>query len=394
VPEKLQPPEPLRPDLRSEWLLDPRITFLNHGSFGAVPRCVFVEQTRWRLKIEGQPIELLGRRGQQLVEEAKRPVARWLGMQEENFGFVTNATEGVNAILRSLKFGPADELVTTTHVYHAVRQAMKYVAGQSGAAYREIEIPLPVRSSAQVEELVLAGLSSRTRLLVIDHITSPTAIVFPVERIATECARRGVEVLIDGAHAPGMRPLNVPQTGATYYAGNLHKWACAPKGSAFVWAHPDRRDAIHPLVVSHYLGEGFAREFSWQGTRDISSWLSVPRALEFMSELGWDRIMTHNHQMAAWAQQMLCESWDVEPISPIDGSMLGSMVTVPLPARFGLVNEAQTQALQQRLYDDYLLEVPLVRWGDRLLVRPCCQLYNTPEDYHRLADVVIKSELD
>jgi isopenicillin-N epimerase len=394
VPEKLQPPEPLRPDLKSEWLLDPRITFLNHGSFGAVPRCVFVEQTRWRLKLEGQPIELLGRRGQQLVEEAKRPVARWLGMQEENFGFVTNATEGVNTILRSLKFGSTDELLTTTHVYHAVRQPMKYVAGQSGAAYREIEVPLPVRSSEHVEQLVLAGLSSRTRLLVIDHITSPTAIVFPVERIAAECARRGVEILIDGAHAPGMVALNVPQTGATYYAGNLHKWACAPKGSAFVWAHPDRRDAIHPLVVSHYLGEGFAREFSWQGTRDISSWLSVPRALEFMSDFGWERIMTHNRQMATWAQQMLCESWDVEPISPIDGAMLGSMVTVPLPARFGLVNEPQTQALQQRLYDEYLLEVPLVRWGDRLLVRPCCQLYNTPEDYHRLADVVIKSELD
>jgi isopenicillin-N epimerase len=314
-------------------------------------------------------------------------------MQEGNFGLVTNATEGSNAILRSLKFGPADELLTTTHVYHAVRQAMKYVAGQSGAAYREIEVPLPVRSAEQVEELVVAGVSSRTRLLVIDHITSPTAIVFPVERIAAECARRGVETLIDGAHGPGMRPLNVPRTGATYYAGNLHKWACAPKGSAFVWARPDRRDAIHPLVISHYLGEGFAREFSWQGTRDISSWLSIPRALEFMSELGWERIMTHNHQMAAWVQQMLCESWGVEPISPMDGSMLGSMVTVPLPARFGQMNEAQTQSLQQRLYDEYFLEVPLVRWSDRLLVRPCCQIYNTPEDYRRLADVVNNSEL-
>jgi isopenicillin-N epimerase len=376
--------------LKSEWLLNSRITFLNHGSFGSVPKCVFDEQSNWRLRIEADPIETLARRGPELLEASKQSIARWLGMDAQDFGLVTNATEGINAILRSLKFGPGDELLTTTHVYHAVRQAMKYVAKQSGASYREIEVPLPVRSAGQIEELVLAGLSSRTRLLVIDHVTSPTALVLPVERIAAVCSCRGIDVLIDGAHAPGMLPLDIPQTNATYYAGNLHKWACAPKGSAFVWVRPDRQSAIHPLVISHHLGEGFSREFWWQGTRDYSTWLSIPCALEFMAQLGWKKVMNHNRAMAAWVQEMLCEAWGVEPISPIDGSMLGSMATVPLPAPFDGLTELQTQSLQQALYAEHQIEVPVVRWGDRTFVRPCCQVYNSTDDYRRLAECILQ----
>jgi isopenicillin-N epimerase len=385
---KLQPPDPIRADLKSEWLLDPKITFLNHGSFGSVPKCVLVEQTRWRLRIEADPIEMLTRRRDELLEVAKKAVGTWLRMEPNDFGLVSNATEGINAVLRSLKLGPGDELLTTTHVYHAVRQAMKYVAVQSGAAYREIEIPLPIESPEVIVEQIANGLSAKTRLLVVDHVTSPTAVVFPVERIVAECASRGVDVLIDGAHAPGMVPLNVADLGAAYYAGNLHKWACAPKGSAFVWVRPDRQPGIHPLIISHFLGEGFAREFSWQGTRDISNWLSIPRALEFMSELGWDRIMSHNHAMATWAQRFLCESWNVDPISPADGSMLGCMATVPLPPPLDHLSESDVHSLQQRLHSEFKLEVPIVCWGGRTFVRPCCQVYNAPEDYQRLRAVV------
>lgn len=369
-------------------MLDSRIAFVNHGSFGAVPRCVFEEQDRWRRRIEAEPIEIIGRQIFELISQSKQALGNWLGMKEEDFGYVTNATEGINAVLQSIALHPGDELLTTNHVYHAVRQAMKHAARRAGADYREVDIPLPIRSSWEIEERVTGAISSRTQLLAVDHITSPTALVFPVENIAAECARRGVDVLIDGAHAPGMVPLNVPMAGATYYAGNLHKWVCAPKGSAFLWVRPDRRNFVHPLVISHYLGEGFVREFGWQGTRDFSAWLSIPKSLEFMSALGWEAVMKHNHAMAAWVQQLLCERWRVEPISPSDGSLLGSMATVPLPSPLDRLSEEQTMVLQRGLYYEHRVEAPIMRWNGRLFMRPCCQVYNVPGDYQRLADAI------
>jgi isopenicillin-N epimerase len=305
------PPSPLRDDLRAEWLLDEGITFLNHGSFGAVPRIVFEAQTEWRRRIEADPIELLGRHAQELVDEAKRPIGEWLGMRGEDFGFVTNASEAVNAVLHSIDLKEGDELLTTSHVYNAVRLAMRLRVERRGGSYREIAVPLPVSSAEQIAAIVLDAIGPRTRLLVIDHVTSPTAIVFPVEAIVAGCNARGVEVLVDGAHAPGMLPLEVPKIGAAYYTGNLHKWPCAPKGCAFLWVRPDRREGVHPLVVSHHFGEGLAREFGWQGTRDLSAWLTAPRALEFMAELGWEAVRTHNHAMAVWVQQR----WAIDRIN-------------------------------------------------------------------------------
>ena len=186
-------------------------------------------------------------------------------MRPEDFGFVGNATDGVNAVLRSMDLRAGDELLTTDHVYHAIRQAMRYVAGRAGATVRELPVPLPVESADQIANAVLAGLSPRTRLLVIDHVTSPTALVFPIERIIAGSAERGVDVLVDGAHAPGMLPLDVGRLGAAYYAGNLHKWVCAPKGSAFLWARPDLQANVHPLVISHFLSEGFTRRVRLAG---------------------------------------------------------------------------------------------------------------------------------
>lgn len=382
------PPVPLRAGLKSEWLLDEGVAFLNHGSFGACPRAVLEEQADWRRRIEAEPIEVIARRGPELLDAVKRDVGAWLGMQTEDFGLVTNATEGVNAVLRSLRLAPGDELLTTTHVYNAVRQAMRYVAGESGAGYREIDLLLPAASEQQVIETVLSGISGKTRLLVIDHVTSPTALVFPIEQIIAGCTERGVDVLVDGAHAPGMLPLNVQSTGAAYYAGNLHKWACCPKGSAFLWARPDRQARVHPLVISHLFEQGFAKEFSWQGTRDLAAWLAVPRALEFMVDLGWERVMEHNHAMAVWANHMLCQRWGVISISPPVGRMLGSMATVPLPAPLDHLPAQEVPPLQQRLYSEFRVEVPIVHWGGRNFVRPCCQVYNSPADYQRLGDVI------
>ena len=382
------PPPPLRAGVAAEWMLEPGVAFLNHGSFGAVPRAVFEAQTEWRRRLEASPIELLGRQCPALIAEAKAAIGALLGMRPADFGLVTNATEGANAVLRSMDLRPGDELVATTHVYPAVRQAMRYAAGRAGATYRQVHVPLPVRSAGEMAAAVVGGLSERTRLLVIDHVTSPTALVFPVREIAAACAARGVDVLVDGAHAPGMLEVDVPAVGATYYAGNLHKWCCAPKGCGFLWVRPDRQADVHPTVISHHLGEGFAREFDWQGTRDVTAWLAAPAALAFMAGLGWARTRAHNHGMAAWAHGMLCDRWRVEPVSPPDGSLLGSMATVRLPPSMQAMTEPHGLALQQRMYSEHRVEVPIVRWEGQWFLRVSCQAYNVPRDYERVGDVI------
>jgi isopenicillin-N epimerase len=382
------PPSPLRPNMRDQFMLAPGLAMLNHGSFGAMPRVVFEEHTAWRTRIENDPVEILGRQSPKLIDIAKSAVGDWLGMNPADFGLVTNATEGINCVLRSRPFTSGEELLTTNHVYNAVRQAMKYVAQRSGGGYREIDIPTPIESADAILRTIVSALSPRTRLLVIDHVTSPTAIVFPVAEIISACASRNVDVLIDGAHAPGMLDLNIAELGAAYYSGNLHKWAFAPKGCAFVWVRPDRQRDFHPTIISHNLGKGLPAEFVWQGTRDFAAWFTIPRAIQFMADLGWEIIFSHNHQMAVWVNQMLCESWQTASLSPLDGSMLGSMATVPLPPPLDELTDSQLGVLQSRLHDQYKIEVPLFRWQEKIHARPCCQIYNTQDDFDRLAKTI------
>ena len=309
-------------------------------------------------------------------------------MRPTDFGFVTNATEGVNAVLRGLALSAGDELLTTDHVYGAVRQTMRVAARRAGAVVREVAVPLPVGSGDDVARPLLAGLTGRTRLVVVDHVTSPTGLVFPVEAIVAGCRARGVDVLVDGAHAPGMVELDVERLGATYYAANLHKWCCAPKGAAVLWVSPDRQAEVHPTVISHNLDAGLAREFAWQGTRDKSAWLTAPAALAFLDELGWDAVRSHNHALAVWAHQHLVARWGVEPVSPSDGSRLGSMAAVRLPGRLALLDEAGLGRLQQSLHDEHQIEVPLVPWPTGPMLRVSAQAYNVADDYRRLGEVV------
>ena len=380
------PPKPIGEQLARHWMLDPSIDFLNHGSFGATPRIVLEAQTKWRARMEARPVEFLARQGDKLQDDAKAVVGKFLGAAPSDFGFTSNATAGVNAVLRSLSFKPGDELLTTTHVYRAVRRTMEYLISRSSAVMREVDLPLPLKSDDEVVNAIEQAIGPRTRIVVICHITSPTAIVFPVKRIVELCAARGVDILIDGAHAGGVLDLNIESINAAYYAGNLHKWMCAPKGSAFLWVRPDRQRAIHPNTISHFLNEGFAGEFAWQGTRDLTAWICAGDAVRFMASLGWDNVRWHNHEMAAWVQWLLTRRWGVAPLTPLDGSMLGSMVSVQLPEslrRFGTVEK-----LQADLFDAHRFEVPCVEFGSRWLIRPCCQVYNTPGQYERLADVV------
>jgi len=389
----ISPPKPLGENLRQHWLLREDVAFLNHGSFGACPIPVLNEQQKWRANLEAQPIELLGRQCERLLKHQRLLLSRHLGMARDGFGFVTNATEGINAVLQSLSFKPGDELLTTNHVYNAVRKAMMHVAVRSGATYREIAIPLPLHSAEQITDPIVGSLTDKTRLLLIDHVTSPTALIFPVQKICDECRKRGIDVIIDGAHAPGMIKLDVPSQGAAFYAGNLHKWICAAKGSAFLWVHPKRQGEIHPLIISHDYQNGFEKEFGWQGTRDISGLLSIHSAIDFFEQFGWDNVMRHNHQLAVWAQQMLCQRWDTIPMTPLDGKLIGAMVTLRLPLRFQHIDEPQREILQQRLYNEFKVEAPLILWDGHAYVRVSCQIYNTPKDYERLAQAIEKIAL-
>jgi isopenicillin-N epimerase len=378
-------------DVPSKWALDPAIAFLNHGSFGARPRAILATQDRLRAEFEASPIEFLHRTRNSRIDQAKAALGRFLGMSLSNFGFVTNATGGINAVLRSLKFNPGDELLTTNHVYNAVRMTMKFVAQQWKATYIEIDVPLPLRSPQQIVQAIEMAITPHTKLLVIDHISSPTAVIFPLEELIALGERHGVDVLIDGAHAPGMLPLNVEAQDAAYYAGNLHKWLCAPVGAAFLWVRPDKQKGIHPLTISHFLDQGFAAEWYWQATRDITPWLCVPEAIAFFDDLGPDRVQKHNHDLAVWVQQMLCEKWSVEPATPLDGSMIGSMATVQLPAQDRLkARFGDIEAMNRALYHQHRIEVPVVDWGNRWWVRPCCHVYNRAEQYDRLAEAVLR----
>ena len=385
----LSPPEPLGKNLLEHWVLDRAITYLNHGHFGACPRAVLDAQTAWRQRLEARPIELLERQRRSLLAGAKQAVGGLVGADPDDFGFVTNATGGINAVLRSLKVEDGHELVTTNHVYNAVRQTLHLLARTVGGAVIEVDVPLPVRGPDEIVAAVAGALTDRTRLVVIDHITSSTAVIFPLKRIVDLCGDRGIDVLVDGAHAPGMVELDVAALGAAYYTGNLHKWVCAPKGAAFLWVRPDRQAGIHPNTISHFLDQGLAEEFQWQGTRDITAWLCARDSIEFMAQFGWENIRRHNHALAVWAQATLSRRWGVPAATPADGSMLGSMASVPVPEAVRR-HFPDAAAVQTRLLDQYRIEVPVIEWGDRWWVRVSCQVYNEPGQYERLGEAVME----
>ena len=377
----VDPPEPFAPEVRAEFGIDPGLVFLNHGSFGSVPRCVRAAQDAWRDRIEADPIELIGRRMSSLLGEVKVDLAKAFGGAPCEYGFVTNATEGVNAVLRSTRFGPDDELLCTDHVYRAVKQAMRSRAGESGATLREVAVPVPSAGAAALLAAVLAGVTPRTRMLVLDHVTSATATRFGVEGLRARLPERCL-LLVDGAHAPGALPLDVGAIGAEFYAANLHKWVMAPKGSAFLRVRPDMADGVHPCVISHQFGEGFEQEFDWQGTRDFSAWLAVPAALGFLRQLGLERVMAHNHALACWAQRLLVQGLGVEPATPLDGSCITCMATVRLPD--ALRRFDKVEHLQADLYAKDRIEVPIIDWGGRWWVRVSAAVHNVPEQYETL----------
>jgi isopenicillin-N epimerase len=375
---------------------------LNHGSFGACPRRVLEIQNEWRERMERQPLQFLARELEPQLDAARAALAQFVGANPDDLVFVPNATHGVNTVLRSLAFHAGDELLVTDQEYNACRNALEFVAEHSGARVVIVKLPFPVRDADEIVAPILAGVTPRTRLALVDHVTSQTGLVLPIARVVAELHHRGVDTLVDGAHAPGMVPLSLTQLGAAYYSGNCHKWLCAPKGAALLHVRPDKQASIRPLTISHGANSArtdrsrFLLEFGWQGTFDPSGFLSVPEAIRFLGSLlpgGWPAVMASNRALALAARKILCASLQIP--APCPEEFIGSLASVPLPdaAPDALprlpINE---YPLQDALRDKHRLEVPIVSWPapPKRLLRISAQLYNALPQYEFLARMLVR----
>ena len=386
--------------LAARWPLDPSIAFLNHGSFGACPTAVLDYQSALRAEMEAEPVRFLSRELDDRLDVARTALAAFLGADPDDVAFVTNATSGVNAVLRSSTFEAGDELLTTDHAYRACRNTLEYVAERWRARVVVAPVPFPIASPDDVVDAVMSRVTPRTRLALLDHVTSPTGVILPIEGLIEALAARGIDVLVDGAHAPGMLPLDLGRLGAAYYTGNCHKWLCAPKGSAFLWVRRDRRGEVRPLTISHGASAShpgrprFRMEFDWTGTSDPTGWLTVPKAIEYLGSLvpgGWPALMARNRRAALDARALLCAAAGTPP--PCPDAMIGSLASIVLPdGPPSDIGWRRPDPIQARLFDGWRIEVPVMSWPEppRRLIRISAQLYNHSEQYARLADALRK----
>ncbi len=379
------------------WGLDPGVLYLNHGSFGACPKAVLDYQTDLRARMEREPADFMLRSLPGMMAETRVSLGRFVGADPEGIAFVANATTGVNAALASWELGPGDEILATDHAYGACRKAAAFVAPRRGARLVTASVPFPITGDDDVIEPVLAAVTPRTRVALLDHVTSPTALVFPVHRLVEALRERGVESIIDGAHALGMVPLELDALGAACYTANAHKWLCAPKGAAFLHVRADMRERIRPTVISHGYDPArgsvrFRDEWDWTGTDDPTPWLSIPECLRLLSGVlpgGWPALMEHNHRLALNARRILLDALGGRPACP-DG-MIGSIASVLLPA-------AEAGSPVARLdvtgLTDWARERGIESWffpweqAGATIVRLSAQLYNTDEQYRRLASLL------
>jgi isopenicillin-N epimerase len=382
---------------RQHWTLDPEVTFINHGSYGACTKIVQARQQELRAEMEREPVRFMGHRTA-MFDKTRASLAPFLGADVTDIALVPNATHGVNAVIRSQRWQPGDQVLVTDHEYNACRNALDFAAERWGAEVVVAKIPFPIEDPQQVVDAMLAAVTDRTVFCLVDHITSPTALVMPLETLVPELKKRGIKVLVDGAHAPGQVALNMKELGADYYTGNLHKWVCAPKGSAVLYVRKELQEDIHPAVISHGYNAStasrsrFLQEFDWTGTFDPTAWATVPVVLESMAELiegGWPAIMAHNRALAMEARDFLCSAWDQTPTAP--DSMVGSMSSIMVPEDIMLSLQKQKTNLYAELNHQWGIQVPVIPLPDPLgtAVRISAQLYNTMDDYRKLATAVL-----
>jgi isopenicillin-N epimerase len=369
---------------RADFHLAEGVAHLNHGSFGATPRVVLEAAQASRLQMEADGTAFFRDALPGLIRGAIGRVAGFLGGRTEDWAFVENATQGLNAIIASLRLEPGDELLCLSQTYGAITNTLRYHAERAGAEVVSVPVPVPFTDPEPLLAAIAAAIAPRTRLGLFDHITSAGAAVLPVREMAALCRGRGVAVAIDGAHAPGQLLLDVPALGVDWYVGNLHKWAFAAKGTAVLWCAPERQAALHPVAISHYLGQGFTAEFDYSGTRDNSAWLAAPAALDYLATLDPQAVRAHNNALAREAGEVLCDAWGSEiAAAPAYGA---AMASVRLPGTKG-ADRALAREVARRLTERHGITVNVMALDDSLWVRVSAQIYNEIDEYRPLAEI-------
>jgi isopenicillin-N epimerase len=377
----------MRDSLKSEFLLDPNIVFLNHGTFGACPKPVFDEYRRWQLELERQPVEFLGRRITALLAEARAELAEYMRAAADEVVYFPNPTTAINMVARSLDLKPGDEILTTDHEYGAMDRTWRFVCNKTGARYLHRPIRLPVTSREEFVETFWAGVTERTRVIFISHITSPTALTFPVQEICRRARKAGLLSVVDGAHAPGQIPLNLVELGVDLYTGACHKWLCGPKGSAFLYARREVQAWLEPLVVSWGWeseapsGSQFIDHHEWQGTRDLAAFLATPAAIQFQTQHDWDAVRADCHALVSETRRRMNDLTGLAPICPDSRDWFSQMAAIRLPP-------VDVNSLKERLYNDYRVEVPVFKWNDQPFMRVSFQGYNSRADADALVEAL------
>lgn len=386
-------------ELAIHWTLDPKVVFLNHGSFGACPRSVQQYQQTLRDRIERQPVEFYVRDLEAFLDDARQTLADYINCPVNDLAWVPNITSGVNAVIRSLRFAPGDELLLSNHEYNACRNAFEFVAQRDGAKVVVADVPFPSQGFDEAHNAIMSAVTERTRIVILDHVTSQTGLIMPLDTLIPALRERGIQTLIDGAHAPGMIDLDLMALGADYYTANCHKWICAPKGAGFLYVRPELQGDIRPTVISHGANSKrtdrskFLIEFDWPGTWDPTAVLCVPealRALESYLPGGWPAVRDHNHQLAVAGRELLCEALGIAP--PCPAEMLGSLACVPLPDSSGPppTSSLYGDPLQDKLLQRWNIEIPIIPWPahPKRLIRISAQLYNELSHYELLANAL------
>lgn len=375
--------------LKECFLLDPKITFLNHGSFGATPKPVFEAYQNWQMRLERQPVLFLGRELDGLLRESRQVLGNYLNASPEDIVYIPNATHGVNIVARCLDLKSGDEILTTDHEYGACDYTWDFICNKTGARYIHQSIPLPVYMEEEIVEQFWQGVTSRTKAIYLSHITSSTALRLPVETICGWAHEAGILSIVDAAHSPGQIAVDLQALGADIVFGNCHKWMLAPKGSAFLYVRPELQDLINPLVVSWgynptpeaTTGSRFIDILQWTGTKDPTAALAVPNAIQFMNDHQWDKVRAECHALLRQAIEKICDLTRLSSLYPLDSDFYSQMGIAPLP-RSDLVS------LKHRLYDEYRIEVPFTEWRDRQFIRISIQAYNAQDDVDALVNAL------
>ncbi|MBI5825728.1 MAG: aminotransferase class V-fold PLP-dependent enzyme [Chloroflexi bacterium] len=373
-------------NLKKQFLLDPSVTFLNHGSFGATPKPVFREYQRWQCELENQPVEFLGRRHNDLMRTSRQALGKYLGTSAENLVYAQNVTIALNIVARSLELGAGDEVLSTNHEYGALDRTWRFLSKERGFAY--INQPVDLTSHDDFVESFWRGVTPRTRVVFLSHITSPTATIFPIQKIIERARTKGILTVIDGAHVAGQLPLHLDSLGADFYGGNLHKWLCAPKGAGFLYARPEVQHLLKPLVVSWGYesetpsGSTFVDHHEWWGTRDIAAFLTVPKAIEFQQDQAWAEVRSACHQLAVETWHRINALTGLAPLHHSADNWFAQMTVSPLPPQTDIIE------FKKKLYDAHRIEIPLIDWHGVKLIRLSVQGYNSRRDMNTLLNAL------